>query len=321
LYEVPADSTASLTINGPATSLAMSVPGQNGSVTFDGIAGQRVSVHVTSVTIGQSDLAILKPDGGTLAPARYVTTSGTFFDTMTLPTSGTYRISVNPRSAFTGSLSLRAYAVPADASGSLDPAGPATTVSVTVPGQNAAATFVGTAGARVSLNVTPVSIGASDIAILKPDGTVMAPSRYVGTGGTFFDTMTLPLAGTYRVTINPRDAQVGNATLRLYDVPADATVTLAVGGGPGTITTTVPGQNASATFAGNAAQAVTLVLSAVTIGQSDVSILKPDGSTLVAPVFVTTSGRTITTTLPVAGTYRIVVNPRATFTGNMTLQL
>lgn len=87
------------------------------------------------------------------------------------------------------------------------------------------------------------------------------------------------------------------------------------------VRSTVPGQNAVLTFSGNAGQAVSLKLSAVTISSTRVSILNPDTSTLVAPRTFGTAGGTVTVTLPSAGTYTIVVDPQVSATGSMTLTL
>ena len=85
---------------------------------------------------------------------------------------------------------------------------------------------------------------------------------------------------------------------------------------PGGASTTVsmgpvPGQNALVRFDGAAGRRIALRMSDVTIGTSTccsarVSILKPDGSTLVYATPVGTNGGFIDTrTLPVAGSYTI----------------
>jgi hypothetical protein len=66
---------------------------------------------------------------------------------------------------------------------------------------------------------------------------------------------------------------------------------------------------------------VSLRITGVTVATAFVSILKPDGTTLVSNTLVGTPGRTITTTLPVAGTYAIVIDPQGSATGTMTFAL
>jgi hypothetical protein len=116
-------------------------------------------------------------------------------------------------------------------------------------------------------------------------------------------------------------------TLNLYDVPPDLTGTIAIGGGPLSLTLApTPGQNATLTFNGNATQRVSLRLSNVTIGNTSccgakISILKPDGTTVVPPILVGSFGATIAATLPVTGTYSIVVDPQQAYVGGITLTL
>ncbi|MDP9317958.1 MAG: peptidase, partial [Actinomycetota bacterium] len=113
----------------------------------------------------------------------------------------------------------------------------------------------------------------------------------------------------------------GGVTFTLYDVPPDATASLTPGGASASLTIGTPGQNGRLTFTAGASTAYSLVVSAVTIGQSDVSVLKPDGTTLVANTYVTTTGKTIAFTSTVSGTYTIVLNPRTTYTGSATFRL
>jgi large repetitive protein len=116
-------------------------------------------------------------------------------------------------------------------------------------------------------------------------------------------------------------------TMKLYAVPADTSASIVPGGAAVTVMTTTPGQNAKVTFTGAGGQRVFLKLSGVTIAGSTccsakVSILKPDGTALVAATNVGTSGGFLDTkSLPVAGTYTILVDPQSTATGGMTLTL
>ena len=139
--------------------------------------------------------------------------------------------------------------------------------------------------------------------------------------GTFVDTRVLPVSGTYTITIDPQGAATGSTTLTLYDVPADVSGSIAIGGGPLPLSIATPGQNARITFDGTAGRAISLRLSSVTISSSYLSILKPDGTTLVPKTLVGASDRTITATLPANGSYTIVIDPQAAATGNMTLTL
>jgi len=152
---------------------------------------------------------------------------------------------------------------------------------------------------------------------------LISPSWINGSG--FIDTRVLPATGTYTILIDPEDANIGSATLTLYIVPADVTASITVGGAPVTVTTTTPGQNARVTFDGNSGSHALLVASNVAFsgtGYSQVSILKPDGTSFVSPSWVNAYGKTFdTVTLPTTGTYAIVVDPEVANTGSITLSL
>ena len=315
---------------GDPVTVTTTVPGQDAVLAFAGAASQRVSLAVSGVTIGTSiccsaKVSILNPDGSALVAPTYVGTSGGFLDTRSLPANGTYTVVVDPQGTATGSASLTLYDVPADASGPIVPGGSPVTATTTVPGQNAQLAFSGSAGGRVSLNVSGVTIGTSTccstkVSILSPDGSTLVPPTLVGTNGGFLDTRSLPASGTYSVVVDPQGAATGSATLTLYDVPADAPGSIAPGGGPVTATTAVPGQNAQLSFAGSSGQRVSLAVgpSCCTL---KVSILGPGGSTLVPSTYLGTSGFIDTRALPANGTYTIVIDPQGAATGSATLTL
>ena len=336
LYDVPPDVSASISAGGPNVTVAAEVPGQNARLTFTGAAGQRISLKLTNVTIGTSGfssakVSILKPDGSTLVAPTYFGTGGGFVDLKTLPVAGTYLLLIDPQSNAVGEATLTLYDVPPDAAGSIVPGGSAATVGMTVPGQNGRLTFSGTAGQRISLRLTNVSIGPSGsasakVSISTPSGGTLVAPTYFGTNGGFVDLTALPATGTYTILIDPQSNSTGAATATLYDVPPDASAALAVGGSSATLSMGVPGQNGSATFTAAAGQGVTLRLTNVTIGTSGfssakVSILKPDGATLLSPTYFGTSGKTLALQLPANGTYRIVLDPQSFSTGNATLAL
>jgi subtilisin family serine protease len=321
LYNVPPDAGGSIAAGGPAISTTMATPGQNGRLTFDGQAGQRISVKLSSVSIPSSYLSIVKPDGAALGGNTHVGTSGGFVDTRTLPTAGSYTILIDPQGAATGSLTATLYDVPADATAAIAAGGPAITTAMATPGQNARITFDGQAGQRVSLKISTTTISSSSVSILKPDGSALGNSAHAGGSGGFVDTRVLPAAGTYTILVDPQGAATGSMTLTLYDVPPDLAGSLTIGGAGTAARITTPGQNARFTFDGNAGQRVSLRLSDVTILGSHVSIFRPDGTRIGSQNLVTVSGRTVTVDLAAEGQYAIVVDPHEAATGSMTLTL
>ena len=124
-----------------------------------------------------------------------------------------------------------------------------------------------------------VTIGSSPgggtlVTILKPDGTQLGVPYALGTDGKFVDPVTLPVAGTYKLKLDPIGANTGSATLKLYTVPADIS-TITKNGATATPTTTVPGQNATVTFTGVA---------------TDPPYTLSLGPSIAAPVLITITG-------------------------------
>jgi YD repeat-containing protein len=105
LYDVPADVSSSITINGAAATVAIGTPGQNGSVTFSGTSGQTVTVVLTSNSFGIVSITLRKPDGSSLT-ARSSGSTNFNLQTQTLPAAGTYTVEVNPNSSNTGSIAV-----------------------------------------------------------------------------------------------------------------------------------------------------------------------------------------------------------------------
>ncbi len=331
LYGVPPDATASLVAGGSPVTLTTTAPGQNVAVTFAGSAGQRVSLNVgfgSGLTASCNSLSIQNPDGTALLGATTTCGSSYFTDVLTLPATGSYVIAVNPGGTGVGSLTLTLYDVPPDATASLVAGGSPVTLTTTAPGQNAAVTFAGTAGQRVSLNVgfgSGLTASCNSLSIQNPDGTALLGATTTCGSSYFTDVRVLPATGSYVITVNPGGTGVGNITLTLYDVPADATAGLVAGGSPVTLTTTAPGQNAVVTFAGTAGQRVSLNVgfgSGLTASCNSLSIQNPDGTALLGAT--TTCGSSYFTdvrVLPATGSYVITVNPGGTGVGSLTLTL
>jgi hypothetical protein len=324
---------------GPSVTVTTHAAGENARLFFDGAAGQRVALRMSNVAMGAStccsaQVSIWKPDGSNLVYPTLVGTNGGFVDTRALPVSGRYSMLVDPQGTASGSMTLTLYDVPPDVTDSISPAGPAVTVSMgPVPGQNAILRFDGTAGQRVSVRLSPVTIGTStccsaQVSIWKPDGSNLVYPTLVGTNGGFLDTRALPVTGSYTILVDPQKTDLGAMTLALYDVPPDVDAAISLGGSPVSVSMgPVPGQNAVLRFFGLAGQRVSVGMSNVTIGTSgccsaQVSIWKPDGSNLVYPTLVgTTGGFLDTRLLPVSGMYTVLVDPQSTGLGSMTLTL
>ena len=136
---------------------------------------------------------------------------------------------------------------------------------------------------------------------------------FVSDATAFRDVFTLPVTGTYTITVDPRDQQVGTLTFTLNTVP-DNTGTTAIGT-PTTVTIGTIGEMAVRTFTATAGQKLTLTVTGNTIPGADLTVRRPNGST-VASLFASapTAFRDVFT-LPVTGTYTITVDPRDQLVG------
>ncbi|HEX6047587.1 MAG TPA: IPT/TIG domain-containing protein [Pyrinomonadaceae bacterium] len=285
-------------------------------ILFDGVAGQKVSLQMTGVTISSSSVTILNPNGTTFASLGNVGTSGGFIDTGTLGTTGTYSIVVDPASTNTGSMTLNLFNV-VNVSATIT-AGGTTPITIVTPGQNAEVTFSGVTGQHVSLTISGVTVpGTTGYTVKNPDGSTLA-STFLSAAG-FLEIPYLPATGTYTIVVDPQAANTGNIVLTLNDA-TDATNTITVGGSAVVITTTVAGQNARLAFTGTAGQRISINAPTTFSTCWTLAILNPDGTTLTS---IFSCGSTIfmdPQQLPTSGTYTILLDPSGAGVGQATVQ-
>jgi len=307
--------TGRIVVGGSTLTATISTANKVGLVVFDGVAGQRLNLGMTNVTIASSTVSFIKPDGTVLSLGSYG--AGGALDSPVLPVTGTYTILIDPASTYTGNMTLT---LSEELVGNITIAGSPASLSITRAGQNARYFFTGTAGQTVSLGMTGVTISSSNVSMYKPDGNVFIAPASITTAGGALDTQVLPVSGTYAILVDPSLTNTGNMTLTLYGT-ADVTGAIALDGATVAPTLTVPGQRARYTFTGTAGQWVTVGLSSVSITSSTVSLLKPDGTTLSLVSAGTGGGSLDPPVLPTNGTYTIVVDPSGLYTGAMTLTL
>jgi len=313
-------------ISGGSKTVSFSSANKIGLILFDGVAGQRAGVKVTSSSITSTALTILNPKGVSIGTAT-LGTSGGFVDASVFTMTGSYTILVDPSLSYTGSITFTLY-LSTDVLTTITPGGSAVTPTTTTAGQNALLTFNATANERVYLKISSVSMSGGtnnwvNISIQNLDGVSLA-STVVSSSGGAIDTQTLPTAGTYVIYVDPTTSSTGSVTLTLYDVAADSTTTIPTDGTSTTSNTTL-GQNSAFTFSGTASQRVYLKITGVTLtggspNWANVNLKKPDGTTL-ATTTVSSSGEINTQTLPVTGTYTVQVDPLNTSAGSVTLAL
>lgn len=151
--------------------------------------------------------------------AASVRDAGVFLDTVTLTSTGTHTIYIDPAGTNTGSVTVTAYDVPVDLSGSISIAGAEVPISLINPAQNGRLAFEGAAGQVVKLTMKQVTIAGSPccsawVSIETPGGATLGARQLFGTvGGSLVRTLTT--SGVHSVFIDPVNANTGGVTLAL----------------------------------------------------------------------------------------------------------
>ena len=191
-------------------------------------------------------------------------------------------------------------------------------MTTTVPGQNGSLAFSGTATQRVSLKVSPGPSGS--VSLRRPDGSQQAAVTS-GSVATFMEPQTLATTDSYAIRVDPNGTATGTLTLNLYDVPADPTGTVTIGGSAVGVSLQTPGQNGTLTFSGTANQQVTVRMDRQQNGADHVRLRKPGGTQLAS---VTRNRRDLQPareTLPTTGTYTIEINPSGPNSGSVNMSV
>src|SRR4029077_10354155 len=102
LYNVPVDVTGTLTVNGPAAPVTITVPGQNSSLTFTGTSGQVVTLRGADNSIGCGNLVLIFPSSSVSATQQCATT----FSMGTTLQNGAHTLLFDPSGPNTGSVNL-----------------------------------------------------------------------------------------------------------------------------------------------------------------------------------------------------------------------
>ena len=317
---------STITVNPTATA-------KIGMLVFDGTQGQNLGIGLTNVTFspggGALTLYVKKPNGDDLTTPASVLSTGTGYSLPALPVSGTYSVLVIPNVSYgvsaTASLSQ-------DITTTISAGGSSVTTGTAYVGQKISLAFNGTAGQRVSLRIASISLSGGislSLTILKPDGSTLASSGFVNSGGNFIDVQPLTATGTYAIVVDPASVSLLNtATLTLYDVPSDVTGSISPGGTTVTTSTTVPGQSANLAFAGTSGHRYSVAVTGASMtgqtgGQNwaNVLLLKPDGTTLATVASIATTGFMEPQSLPSTGTYTVSFHPLYGSTGTATFAL
>jgi RHS repeat-associated protein len=97
------------TTEGETKELSIGVPGQRQVMTFAGTAGQTITVKAIESTITRGSMWIVKPDGTQLGGTPTFTPTTAARLEVSLPTTGTYKVIMDPESDYVGAVKLTAY--------------------------------------------------------------------------------------------------------------------------------------------------------------------------------------------------------------------
>jgi YD repeat-containing protein len=308
-------------------------PSSAAVLTFDGAAGQRVSLVAENKTdqgatcpTGFSPYATLRlisPGGVEVAtedmrdhtndPSPYNLPPPSsppyigpfaFFEPITLTAAGTYSIEIDPRIGNIG-MTVRLYDVSPDITGNIASDGTPFPLYFSSPGQNAQPTFVAAAGRRIAFRAVQVIADspsgptrntdiASILKIVKPDTTdLVTPVNLFS--APFIEPVVLPVNGTYSVSLNPLYNKTRTTTLYLYDMPPDIIGNIVIGGAIVTVNIGTPGQIANLAFNVLSAQTVKITIPSTFPPSNTISdpLINPGTFTNVVISILNTSGTTV----------------------------
>lgn len=322
VFDAPVIPVVATTLDGAKQTLTTAAPGQNAGLSFSARAGRRVSVVASGSTYLQSVAVYFQlPNGDTLAPRGGLDGSGGggYFDPTELPADGSYTLWVDPAFTATGSVTLQVYDVPADLSLRVDPGAGPVRVQAAAPGQNATLTIAGSAGQRLSLNLTDADYAAAGYSVFSPSGDLL--TGVVGcNSGCLSELPVLTATGDYRVVLRGSRLAL-RMTAQTFDVSVDATAAVVVGGAAATVTISSPGQNAVISFAGTAGRKVTVVASAQSPAWIREASLRDPAGALVGPTLLCNQECALpAVVLPATGTYQLALDSAYASTGPITIR-
>ncbi|MBM2803282.1 MAG: putative Bacterial pre-peptidase C-terminal domain protein [Deltaproteobacteria bacterium] len=211
------------------------------------------------------------------------------------------------------------------------------TVVINNAGKKGLIVFDGVAGQRMSLRVTgdtfpwpPSCAACSDVTLqfIRPDGQNWVYTSWGNANTHYYETPRLPISGTYTILFVPHPQSIGQSTLALYHI-TDEDRGVITPGVPVIASVYITGQNPRYTFNGASGQRISLLASNSNLAMAcpwcdaaTVSIIKPDGQNLAQTNWANATGGFIDQqTLPISGTYAVVVDPEGYNIGHVTLTL
>ena len=301
--------TITPTTEGESKTFQVKAAGQRNLVTFSGTKDQKVSL-VSSESSFSGTMKLLRPSGASIGEPSFTKTNKAVISGATLPEAGTYTIQLEGTGAEVGSTKITAYTVE-DISGSITPTeeGAKQSVSLPVPGQVARYSISGTAGQKISIKRSNVSITGDGYytQLYDPTGKQIDSIWQWGYQSGFWKTFQLASTGTYTLLTKLEGPHTGSLDLTVWDAPdiTGGTITPTTEGESKTFQVKAAGQRNLVTFSGTKDQKISVVSSEATFGGT-FKLLSPTGAQ-VSSASISKSAKTLISaaTLPETGTYTI----------------
>ena len=315
-FQVAVSADVAVTLDAGTTyGLNLAARGQNGRLSFTATAGDSIALIVAGPVTAPGNrtvaYTIYKPDGSSLQSDS--NTVGVSLMANQLPLTGTYQLFVDPSQGETLSAQI-ALSRAAKAESVLEVDGAGKDVTTSVAGQNAYFSFTATAGQNLGLGfadlITPGTTSSAAVYVYRADGSQVAYDNcYASYNGCDINLPNLA-GGTYNVMVTPPTS--GNRTMGFQAVLSSDVATTLQPDAAYSLALSRRGQNARLSFQGAVGQTATLSISSQTTSPTNRSvyytIYKPDGSVLQSDS-TTSSLTSILNSLPVDGTYQVVVDP------------
>ncbi|MFE6522272.1 RHS repeat-associated core domain-containing protein [Streptomyces sp. NPDC057794] len=305
-----------------AVRLAITRPGQDGTLSFSAASGQKVSLGVTSTGFSSYvTCQVYGPDGSRIDSFIVPADNTTEWDSAVLAHAGTYQLKMSPAQNGTGTLATT-LSRPVDV-GRITTTGESTVATINRLGQNAAASFNASAGEDLSLGLTENTFTTSVyFDVIAPSGAKVVSSAVVTSGSARTKGLPdLPETGTYTVVLDPYNGAQGSTKLTLS---ADLSVDVSVDGASAPVTVTRPGQRVRARFTAPASDFLGVGLTDNSINQiTYVNLVGQSGGdgTFVTSVLQKTAHATPLRSLTPGSAYTLLLEPQNAGTGGLTLWL
>lgn len=308
------------------------IAGQNANLSVNGTAGQKLSFNLLNSTIGPGSSScyvnVYDPNHNSLVFNYCGTGNSGYLDTLTLGTTGTYSVYLDPQSTYTGSISVSVNNDQDVTTPTISVGGAAVAPQTTVAGQDVRLSFTPTASQpRIAVLVGNVTNPLATLNLW--NGTSVQSAISINnnpSGQTFFlDTQPVNANQQYQLWVQHSGTGIGKESLQIKNVPADVSHTVTVGGSAYAFTT-VAGQNANLGFTINSSESITVHWTSSTYPNTlncFVKVTGPSPSTNQVGSTANCNSASGTDSLGTlaSGTYNILVDPQAQSAGGLSLSV